>query len=180
MGKIKKNKHVKTVDSMMSNVVKLGMLSFKLEEDRENQICGQAGKMMLVSLIYLVMLCISVIALASGGVVKETRLLFTGIISCLPMVISLVLSILAQWRFSYDTTRDIDTFYNSVVQYGKFCASQPKFDWQWAQRISQLHPSKKENDDNRVHLLIASMISFLASIFLTICSVAGLLYAMWC
>ena len=119
----------------MENVREFGKFSFDLEEKREQSILNQSSQIM-----YL------------------TEVAFA------PLIVSLVLAIIAQWRFSYQTMLDAEGFENILYRQKEDYHDQSDYDWQWVYQLSAVQKSKKKNTDLRVRLIKASMICFLLSV----------------
>ena len=89
--------------------------------------------------------------------IPDHQTMYLAEISFVPLIISLVLAIIAQWRFQYQTMLNATEFED---QYN----GRPDYDWQWICQLSSVQNSKKKNNDKRVFLVKASMICFLISV----------------
>jgi len=155
---------------MMRNIKELGLYSYELEEKREQSLLNQAGQMLTAFAIFtaaLYMLLPVVLEHATLNISKNKLILFVGVIS-LFLLSSLVLAILAQWRYKYNAMNEIGVIYQEVDKnYGDY-STQVNFDKQWIIQIENLHKSKLKNNNRRAKLVMASMIIFLVAIALVI------------
>ena len=155
----------------MKNVVDFGKFSYELECQRENSLIGQSGNMLTAFSIYTAALYMIVpIVIEHFKNLTYGILLSVGIVSVL-LIASLVLALISQWRFKYKTMLDIDVFYNYIDKENDLYKTQADYDYQWKHQLAPIQQSKKINNDKRVKLIVASMITFLCAIVVTILSI---------
>ena len=98
--------------------------------------------------------------------IPDHQTMYLAEISFVPLIISLVLAIIAQWRFQYQTMLDATEFEDQLYRNRAEYNGRPDYDWQWICQLSSVQNSKKKNNDKRVFLVKASMICFLISGFI--------------
>ena len=96
------------------NIVEIGKFSYDLEEKREQSILSQANQMMTAFSIYSAALLMVLPILIDETVIPHSRLLIASIHLFLPLIASLVLAVLAQWRFSYQTMKTAQEFQEEI------------------------------------------------------------------
>ena len=96
--------------------------------------------------------------------IPDHQTMYLAEISFVPLIISLVLAIIAQWRFQYQTMLDATEFEDQLYRNRAEYNGRPDYDWQWICQLSSVQNSKKKNNDKRVFLVKASMICFLISV----------------
>lgn len=156
------------------NIVELGKFSYDLEEKREQSILSQANQMMTAFSIYSAALLMVLPILIDNTVIPHSQLLIASILLFSPLIVSLVLAVLAQWRFSYQTMKTAQEFQEKIEADAEHYQHQAQYDDQWINQIDAIHISKKNNNDRRVKLIISSMICFLLSVGLLL--VFGVLF----
>lgn len=168
-------KQVKLANLMMKNIVQLGKFSYELEEKREQSLISQSSNMLTAFSVFSVVLFVAIPIIIDNTSVNVNQLLLCSMVISLFLITSLVLAVLSQWRYKYQTMTDINDFYNIVNGEHQNYQTQVQFDMQWKEQLFQIQTSKKKNNDKRSKLIIASMILFLLSILTVIIS-AFLLY----
>lgn len=158
------------------NIVELGKFSYDLEEKREQSILSQANQMMTAFSIYSAALLMVLPILIDQTVIPHSRLLKASIHLFLPLIVSLVLAVLAQWRFPYQTMKTAKEFQGQIDANADKYQYQAQYDEQWINQIDDIHVSKKNNNNLRVKLIIASMTCFMFSICLLLVFGASFLY----
>jgi hypothetical protein len=163
-------------DMMMDNIVRFGMFSFELEEKREQSLINQSNRMFTAFSIFTVALfMILPIVIGLYNTLTSKIMFCVGIVSFL-LLASLVLALLAQWRFKYVTMSDIEEFYRKVNEEFSIYKTQASFDMQWKEQILSIHTSKKRNNDTRSKLIQASMWVFLIAIGVVLLSSFALIF----
>ena len=162
---------------MMKNIVDFGRYSFELEEKREQSLLNQSTQMLTAFSVFSVALLMILPVIIDINNELTGRLLFCTVIVSLPLVTSLILALLAQWRYKQDTLRDIEVFYNEINDNHKDYQAQVQFDFQWKEQFRQVHNSKKGVNDKRVKLIIASMIMFFIAIGAVLLSFIGIVFS---
>lgn len=152
------------------NVVEFGRFSYELEDKREQSILAQASQMMTAFSVCSAVLLMGLPVLLEYLKIPDAKLLVAAAICLLPLMASLLLALIAQWRFKYQTMQPIGTFQKEIENAPESYQYQAQYDCQWIYQISSLHESKKKNNDLRVRLLIASMICFIISMGILVLS----------
>jgi len=160
----------KQAELMMKNIVELGKYSYDLEEKREQSLITQSSQMLTAFSIFSAVLFVILPIIIETKTVSVWKLLFSAGIISVFLLASLVLALIAQWRFKYSTMQDVQVFYDRVNAEFQNYASQVQFDVQWKEQLLSIHASKKKNNDKRAKLVIASMVVFLISIGLLLAS----------
>lgn len=166
--KEKEEKKVKLADMMLGNIIELGKFSFDLESKREESILTQTSQMLTsFSFITVVILMIIPIVFEHTSIAKDL-ILASFFIILIAFLLSFVLALAAQYRFKYISMLNIEDIYNEVKNNHKEYTNDNSFKLQLIDQIGRVHKSKKQTNDMRVKLVRASMICFLASIFLLV------------
>lgn len=154
-------------EMMMRNIKELGKYSYELEEKREQSLLDQAGKMLTAFALFtaaLNMLLSAVLTHATIPISKNKLILFGGVISFF-LLVSLVLAIMAQWRYSFIVMQDALEIYEQVKADFQNYPTQAEFDMQWVYQLKHIHYGKRRNNERRVKLIKASMAIFLFAVF---------------
>ena len=160
----------KQAELMMKNIVEFGKYSYDLEEKREESLIKQSSQMLTAFSIFSAVLFTVLKIIIDIKVVSVWRLLFCAGVVSLFLVSSLVLALMAQWRFKYSTMQDVKVFYDRVNEEFQNYTSQVQFDVQWKEQLISIHSSKKKNNDKRAKLVIASMVVFVSAIGIVLAS----------
>ena len=98
----KKQDNENEIESLLKHIKELSKYSYDLEKDREDSLLQQSGRMLEAFSVYTATMGIllSVILEYIPSLPKKFIFAATGIISLL-LIVSLVLAILAQWRYKY-------------------------------------------------------------------------------
>ena len=155
---------LKQADFMMENILKFGKYSFELEEKREDSLIKQSGQMLTAFSIFSAVLIAALNIVIGLKIVSTGKLLFCASIVYSVLLASLVLALLVQWRYKYQTMEDVQVFYESINKAFTDYQRQAGFDMQWMEQIGAIHKSKLKNNDTRSRLIQASMIMFLIAI----------------
>ena len=155
-------------DMMMRNIKDLGKFSYELEEKREQSLIEQSSQMLTAFSIFSAVILVIVPFIVDLKIVSVAKMLFcTGIVT-LVLITSLVLALLAQWRFGYQTMVNVNDILEQVKNESHNYQTQAQFDMQWKYQLEQIQVSKKKNNDKRVNLIRASMLVFLIAVALVI------------
>ena len=154
-------------EMMMRNIKEMGQYSYELEEKREQSLLDQAGKMLTAFALFTAALNMLLSAVLTHATipVSKNKLIFLGGIVTFTLLVSLVLAIMAQWRYRYETMKDAQEIYDLVYDDYKSYPTQAEFDMQWKMQIKLIHDSKKKNNDRRAKLIKLSMTIFLIAVF---------------
>ena len=156
----------KQAEMMVRNIKEMGQYSYELEEKREQSLLDQAGKMLTAFALFtaaLNMLLSAVLTHATIPISKNKLILLGGIVSFF-LLVSLVLAIMAQWRYGYIVMMDAQKIYEQVKEDFQNYPTQAEFDKQWMYQLKQIHYGKRRNNERRVKLIKASMVVFLFAV----------------
>ena len=153
-------------DFKMENIIRLGKYSFELEEKREDSLIKQSSQMLTAFSIFSAVLFAALNIVIGLKIVSTGRLLFCASIVALVLIASLVLALLAQWRFGYQIMVSVNEIFEQVNNDSQSYKDQADFDKQWMYQLEPIHASKKKNNDKRANLIRASMILFIIAIAL--------------
>ena len=145
----------------MKNVREFGLFSFELEEKREQSILNQAGQMLTAFSLFSAAILMALPLVADYTNVPDGQAFCLAVVVLAPLIASLVLAILAQWRFKYQAIKNAEEFETELYRKRDEYKEQYAYDWQW---VYQLAAVQKSNNDRRSHLVRASMICFLVSV----------------
>lgn len=156
----------------LEEIKQLGMFSFSLEEKREANLISQATQMLTAFSIFSAAILMALpVLLQYTAICKEALLLWTGG-AFVPLIASLCLAIVAQWRYSYCGLKDIAAIkkhiYDNIHSFDK----KSKYDDFWTLQIEPVHRSIMKNNDKRVFFVKASMSCFLFSIAILVFAAA--------
>lgn len=152
------------VELRMRNVLDFGKFSFELEEKREQSILNQAGQMLTAFSLFSAAILMAYPLVADYTGIPDIQAFCLAMIVLVPLIASLVLAILAQWRFKYQTMKNAEEFENELYRSRNDYNNQSDYDWQWVYQLTDVQKSKKKNNDKRVKLVKASMVCFLTSV----------------
>lgn len=148
----------------MENVREFGKFSFDLEEKREQSILNQSSQMLTAFSLFSAAILMALPIVTEYSAIPDWQIMYLTEVAFAPLIVSLVLAIIAQWRFSYQTMLDAEGFENILYRQKEDYHDQSDYDWQWVYQLSAVQKSKKKNTDLRVRLIKASMICFLLSV----------------
>lgn len=152
----------------MENVREFGKFSFELEEKREQSIVNQSSQMLTAFSLFSAAILMALPIVAEYSSIPDWQIMYLAEVAFAPLLASLVLAIIAQWRFTYETMQDAEGFENILYRQKSDYHDQSDYDWQWVYQLSAVQKSKKKNNDFRVRLIKASMICFLFSVSILI------------
>ena len=154
----------------LENIVLLGRYSFELEQMRGESIIQQAGEMLTAFSVFSAALLMAVPILIDYTYIDKVKLLTWIGIATIPLVSSLCLTMIAQWRFKYQSMQNAEQFRISIYKTIKEYQGQDQYNLQWIAQLTAMHESIERNNNRRVFLVKISMLSFLCSIFIIILS----------
>ena len=161
---------------MLRNIVEMGKFSLELEDKREQSIITQAGQMLTsFSIITAVILMLIPIVFEATTYSKFHVFVALAIIS-IPLLISFVAALTAQWRFKYESMQNIEEIYNAVFQDHESYPDENSFRMQWIEQIKNVSKSKSKINDRRVALVMVSMWAFFVAIILSIILAAVIIF----
>ena len=94
----------------MKNVREFGLFSFELEEKREQSILNQAGQMLTAFSLFSAAILMALPLVADYTNVPDGQAFCLAVVVLAPLIASLVLAILAQWRFKYQAIKNAEEF----------------------------------------------------------------------
>ena len=164
----------KMVEMMMRNIKDFGKYSYEQEETRERSLLDQAGKMLTAFALFTAALNMLLSAVLTHATIpiSKNKLIFLGGAISLVLLASLVLAIMAQWRYKYKVLQDGQTWFNHVYANYQSYSTQADFDKAWMEQIKEIHDAKTKSNDRRVKLIMAAMITFLLAVLLVILAIA--------
>jgi len=153
-----------------SEIIKMGKLSFELEKEREQSLIYQSGYMLTGFSIVSVMLLAAIpILLEYTKIPNQIVFLFLGL-SLLFLIISLLFTIAAQWRYKSVRLDNIESIYNSVIH-----LPFNDFNNWWLGNLNKMHNEITHLNDKRADWMKISAVSFGLSIFTILIYLVGLL-----
>ena len=99
----------------MKNVREFGLFSFELEEKREQSILNQAGQMLTAFSLFSAAILMALPLVADYTNVPDGQAFCLAVVVLAPLIASLVLAILAQWRFKYQAIKNAEEFFRFCV-----------------------------------------------------------------
>ncbi len=167
----KKQDNENEIESLLKHIKELSKYSYDLEKDREDSLLQQSGRMLEAFSVYTATMGIllSVILEYIPSLPKKFIFAATGIISLL-LIVSLVLAILAQWRYKYVTLPLPKEIYKHVHDNYKPFLNNINQIKHYNELLNEVQESKKKNNNFRVELIKWSMIFFFFGIIAFIVS----------
>lgn len=167
----KKQNETKEIENLLEHIEKLSKYSYELEEDREDSLLQQSGRMLEAFSVYTAAMGIllSVILQYVPALSKKFIFVATGIIGVF-LTVSLILTILAQWRYKYVTLPLPKEIYKHVHDNYKPFLSNINQSKHYNELLNEVQERKKKNNDFRVELIKWSMIFFFFGIIAFIIS----------
>ena len=168
----KKRKNENEIEGLLEHIKELSKYSYELEKDREDSLLQQSGRMLEAFSVYTATMGIllSVILEYMPFLPKKFIFTATGIIG-LFLIISLILAILAQWRYKYATLPLPKEIYNHIHDNYKPFLNNINQIKHYNELLNGVQESKKKNNDFRVELIKWSMIFFFFGVIAFIVSV---------
>lgn len=155
----------------LEEIKQLGVFSFSLEEKREKSLISQAAQMLTAfSIFSAAILMFLPVLLQYTTICRKALFGWTGI-AFIPLIASLCLSIMAQWRYRYYGIKDIGKIRNHVYNNINSFDKKFKFDDFWRLQLVPVHYSIMNNNNKRAKYVKASMICFLGSIGIIVIAV---------
>ena len=156
-----KKSSAKEIENLLEHIKELSKYSYELEKDREDSLLQQSGRMLEAFSVYTAAMGIllSVILEYIPSLPKKFIFVATGIIG-LFLIISLILAILAQWRYKYVTLPLPKEIYKHVHDNYKPFLNNINQIKHYNELLNEVQESKKKNNDFRVELIKWSMIFF--------------------
>ena len=173
---LNKSDDLPSADFMMKNIVQFGKFSYELEEKREQSLLAQSNNMLTAFSIFSAVLLLAIPIIIDNTTINIKQLLLCSSVIFFFLIISLILTIFSQWRYKYKTMATVGAFYAAVNSEYENYKNQAQFDSQWKEQLLQIQQSKKQNNDRRSKLIMASMVSFLFAIFSVFVSAFLLLF----
>ena len=152
----------------LKEVKEIGLFSFALEEKREEHLISQATQMLTAFSIFSASILMALPVLLQYTSVCRIALLKWTKAVFVPLIISLCLSILAQWRYRYDGMKDIEEIKKHVYKNIESFSAEYSFDEFWGMQIAPIHKSIMRNNNKRVVFVKISMFCFLISILILV------------
>lgn len=155
------------LDSITKNALELSMLSFKLEEKREQSLINQSSQMATAfafSSAAVLMLLPVVFDNFSNIPIFYTTLNTIAILVCL--VTSLAMALLVQWRYQYQALPSPNNILEHILDddnintFAKECGRNANT----IKTLNQAWESKRKINDTRVEYIKASMLIFFAAL----------------
>ena len=151
------------------NAVEFGKFSFELEEKRGQSLITHSGHMLTAFSLYSTALLTLLAALLSDGFISRTHLFVASTSIAIPLVISLIFTMLAQWRFKYQAPVNAKVFAEAFSKDPKNYCEQYQFDFQFVVQLQQIQDSKKRKNDKRLfHVRMATLFFFISIIALVL------------
>lgn len=167
----KKQNDTKEIENLLEHIEELSKYSYELEKDREDSLLQQSGRMLEAFSVYTAAMGIllSVVLQYIPVLPKKFIFIATGIIG-LFLTISLILTILAQWRYKYVTLPLPKEIYKHVHDNYKPFLNNINQSKHYNELLNEVQESKKKNNDFRVKLIKGSMTFFFFGIIAFIIS----------
>lgn len=155
---------IKAADMKMRNALSFGRFSFDLEEKREQSIITQSSHMLTAFSLFSAALLMAIPIVIDHTSIPDNQVLSAAGLSFITFIASLILTIVAQWRFKYQTMKTAEQFRDEILSNESTYQYQSQYDYQWIIQITEVQKSKKKNNDRRVGLIKAAMICFLVAV----------------
>lgn len=160
------------------NAVEFGKFSFELEEKRGERLILHSGHMLTAFSLYSAALLTLLGTLLNNDIISRTHLFIASTCIAVPLVLSLTFTMLAQWRFKYNTLKDAEefrlAFYGDSLNYRE----QYQFDYQFIMQLHDVQSSKTTANNKRLFCVRAAMVCFFLSLtmLITAYTILSILY----
>lgn len=163
--KVKINKKDENAQLLLNHIEKLSKYSYELEEKREQSLIEQSSRMLeAFSVITATMgILLSIILEYIPNLSKHFVFICTGII-CFFLLTSLVLAILAQWRYKYKALPLPNEIYKHIYDNYKGFLNINNQTKHYNSLLNDVQQGKKNINDRRAKIITWSMIFFYCSI----------------
>lgn len=171
--KIKDKKgEIEEIELLVSHIEKLSKYSYELEEKREQSLIEQSARMLEAFSVITAALGIllSIVLEYCNELSKYFIFIVTGIIGIF-LIASLILAILAQWRYKYNALPLPEDIYKHVHDNYKVFLSIKNQAKHYNEVLNSVQKSKKKINDKRASMITLSMIFFYCAIFAFVISV---------
>lgn len=148
----------------LKNAVEFGKFSFELEEKRGESLIVHSGHMLTAFSLYSAALLMLLDSLISNAIISRTHLFIASTCIAVPLIFSLVFTMLAQRRFKYETLIDADSFRKKFKKDTEHHREQYQFDFQFIAQLHKVQESKKEMNDKRLFYIRVAMLCFFVAI----------------
>ena len=148
----------------LKNVVEFGRFSFELEEKREQSIIQQSSQMLTAFSIASAAVLMAVPIIIDNTQLRPRTVLIASAVVLAPLLVSMVLAIISQWRFTYSSMCTAEELLNKAEANKENHKFQAQYDYQWVSQLTAIQNSKRKNNDIRANLIRASTVCFLASV----------------
>lgn len=148
----------------LQNAVEFGKFSFELEEKRGESLIVHSGHMLTAFSLYSAALLTLLGSLLNNAIISRTHLFIASTCIAVPLILSLVFTLLAQRRFKYETLIDADGFRAKFAEDTNHHCEQYQFDFQFITQLHAVQESKKRMNDKRLFCIRMSMLWFLTAI----------------
>mgnify|MGYP005784036429 FL=1 len=156
--------NIEKINLYYKNIAEMGKYSFELEDKREENILLQAGQMLSAISLFSAGLLMATPIIIEYTSLEIDRLLWIICIVGVEVWFSLLMAIIAQWRYKGAFMLNAKEIEEELKKEKEVYQCQGQYDYQWIVQISSLHEYKRKNNDKRVRCCLVSMISFLLSI----------------
>ena len=146
------------------NAVEFGKFSFELEEKRGESLILHSGHMLTAFSLYSAALLTLLGALLNNDIISRTHLFIASTCIAIPLILSLVFTMLAQWRFKYNTFGDADEFRLEFERDSDHHREQYQFDYQFIMQLHDVQCSKTTLNNKRLFCVRAAMVCFFLSL----------------
>lgn len=157
------DKKIRCMNDLMKNSVAFAKLSFDLEERREQSLISQSNSMLTAFSLYSAALLMAIPILIVHSPVPDHQILSCALLVFIPIVASLFLTLLAQWRYRYQTMQTGDVFRLEIENNLNAYKYQYQYDYQMIQQLTIVQNSKIKINNKRLRFIQAAMVLFLIS-----------------
>ncbi len=161
----KKQTEALDVNKIIKNAQEYAMLSFELEEKREQSLINQSSQMLTAfSIISVALLMLVPILTVSLTKVSGSYILVCLGITLLLLIISMVVALFVQWRYKYNTLPSPMDIFNHCEENMDYFGSEAQRSKSWIETINPIWKAKHKVNDTRVVLITISMITFFCAV----------------
>jgi hypothetical protein len=142
-------------DEKIIEIIKMGNFSFELEEKREQSLVLQSGYMLAGFSIISVMLLAAIPILLDYTKFSNKFVIFLIGFSLVFLIISLLFTIAAQWRYKYKGLENVESIYNLMID-----VPLNDFNGWWLENLNDIYNAKNDLNEKRADLMKISALSF--------------------
>lgn len=147
------------------NAFEYAKLAYEQEEKREDSLINQATQMTTYfSFVSVLVLMVIPVIVFKGTMIPPKYTATVSVITLSLLFASMILAVLAQWRFKYQSLAAPLEMFEHIMNNTDFFKTQEQRNKSFVQSLNMTWTSKRKNNNKRAGLIKASMIVFLIGV----------------